>query len=90
MLFLAPTPSGPLQALTRLVRQRWPEVPPYGGRFAEVVPHLTVAHGQERGVFDEIEADLAGRLPFTARVSSVQLLVRDGEYWHERVAFPLR
>lgn len=41
-------------------------------------------------MFDEIEADLAGRLPFTARVSSVQLLVRDGEYWHERVAFPLR
>ena len=90
VLFLAPAPAGPLRALTQVVCERWPEVPPYGGRFAEVVPHLTVAHGQEQGVFDEIEADLTGHLPVTAHVASVQLLVCDGECWHEQAAFPLR
>ncbi|MCM9077974.1 MULTISPECIES: 2'-5' RNA ligase family protein [Streptomyces] len=89
VLFLVPTPGGPLRALTQAVCERWPEVPPYGGRFVEVVPHLTVAHGQERSVFDEAEAALTGRLPVTARVSAVQLLVCDGESWHEQAAFPL-
>lgn len=89
VLFLVPAPDDSLRALTRAVCEQWPEAPPYGGRFAEVVPHLTVAHGQERSVFDEIEADLTGRLPVTAHVSSVQLLVCGGEYWHERAAFPL-
>lgn len=89
VLFLVPAPDGPLRALTQAVCEQWPEVPPYGGRFAEVIPHLTVAHGQERSVFDVVEADLIGRLPVTAHVSSVQLLVCDGDSWHERAVFPL-
>ncbi|MEU4730113.1 2'-5' RNA ligase family protein [Streptomyces sp. NPDC023588] len=90
VLFLVPTPGGPLRALTQAVCERWPEVPPYGGRFAEVVPHLTVAHGQERRAFDEAEAALTGRLPVIAHVSAVRLFACDGESWHEQAAFPLR
>ncbi|GAA3802872.1 2'-5' RNA ligase family protein [Sphaerisporangium flaviroseum] len=89
VLYLAPVPDGPFRALTEAVTGRWPEAPPYGGRFAEVVPHLTIAHDQGLSVYDEIEADLTGRLPVTARVSSVRLLVRDGTQWHERAMFPL-
>ncbi|MFE7795016.1 2'-5' RNA ligase family protein [Streptomyces sp. NPDC057460] len=90
VLFLAPEPDGPLRALTSAVVDRWPEAPPYGGRFSEVVPHLTVANGQEPSVLDAIEADLASRLPVTTRVSSVQLLVFDGVVWRERADFTLR
>jgi 2'-5' RNA ligase len=89
VLFLAPVPDQPLRALTRAVAERWPEAPPYAGRFAEAIPHLTVAHGQERSVLDEVAADLTGRLPVTARVSQVHLVVCDGDRWHERAAFPL-
>jgi 2'-5' RNA ligase len=89
VLYLVPEPDAPLRQLTQAIADRWPEAPPYGGRFAEIVPHLTVAQGQEGAVLEEVEADLAGRLPFTSHVSSVELLVYDGTKWRERASFPL-
>ncbi|MFD7631271.1 2'-5' RNA ligase family protein [Streptomyces sp. NPDC059851] len=89
VLHLVPEPDTRLRQLTEAVADRWPEAPPYGGRFAEVVPHLTIAQGQEDAALAEIEADLAGRLPFTAHVSSVELMVHDGVKWRERASFAL-
>ncbi|WP_372500192.1 2'-5' RNA ligase family protein [Sphaerisporangium perillae] len=43
VLYLAPEPGDPFKRLTEAVVTLWPEAPPYGGRFAEIVPHLTVA-----------------------------------------------
>ena len=74
-LYLAPVPDTQLRALTESIANRWPEAQPYRGQFAEVVPHLTAAHGQEPRVFDKIESELSQRLPITAHVSSVQLLI---------------
>ncbi|MFJ9343034.1 2'-5' RNA ligase family protein [Streptomyces sp. NPDC101733] len=87
--YLVPEPDTQLRQLTEAVADRWPEAPPYGGRFTEIVPHLTIAQGQGEAVLEEIEADLAGRLPFTSRVSSVELLVHDGTQWRERASFAL-
>ncbi|WP_445529842.1 2'-5' RNA ligase family protein [Streptomyces cyslabdanicus] len=89
VLYLAPEPGTQLRRLTEAIADRWPEAPPYGGQFAEIVPHLTVADGQDDAVLDEIEADLLGRLPFTSRISSVDLMVHDGAKWHERASFAL-
>lgn len=89
MLYLAPEPGTQLRRLTEVIADRWPEAPPYGGQFAEIVPHLTVADGQDDAVLDEIEADLLGRLPFTSHVSSVDLMVHDGAKWHEHASFAL-
>lgn len=89
VLYLTPEPDTHLRRLTGAVTERWPEARPYGGRFAEVVPHLTVADGQDGAVLDEIEADLVPRLPLTCRISSVELMVHDGATWHERASFPL-
>ncbi|WP_328629094.1 2'-5' RNA ligase family protein [Streptomyces sp. NBC_00353] len=90
VLYLAPESDDQLRALTLAVADRWPEAPPYGGQFAEVIPHLTVAHGQEPSVLDAVEADLSSRLPVTTHVGSVQLLVFDGIVWRERADFALR
>ncbi|MFC9592082.1 2'-5' RNA ligase family protein [Streptomyces sp. NPDC056944] len=90
VLYLVPEPDTQLRQLTEAIADRWPEAPPYGGRFAEIVPHLTIAQGQEDAVLKEIEADLAGRLPFTSHVSSVELIVHDGTKWQERASFALR
>ncbi|SNT51859.1 2'-5' RNA ligase family protein [Actinacidiphila glaucinigra] len=90
VLYLAPEPDDQFRALTLAVAARWPEAPPYGGRFAEVIPHLTVADGQEPSVLDTVEADLARRLPVATHVSSVQLLVFDGIVWREQADFALR
>ncbi|MEJ8646196.1 2'-5' RNA ligase family protein [Streptomyces sp. MS1.HAVA.3] len=88
-LYLTPEPDAPLRRLTEAIAARWPEAPPYGGRFAEVVPHLTIAQGQEDAVLQDIEADLIGRLPLTSHVASVELLVHDGSKWHVRASFAL-
>jgi len=91
LLYLAPEPDTPFRRLTGAITDRWPETPPYGGKFDDVVPHLTVAQRQENlAVLEEVEADLNGRLPFTAQVSSVDLVVHDGTRWQHRMSFPLR
>ncbi|MCJ1681519.1 2'-5' RNA ligase family protein [Streptomyces sp. APSN-46.1] len=89
VLYLVPEPDMRLRQLTEAIADRWPEAPPYGGRFAEIVPHLTIAQGQEDAVLEEIEADLTGSLPFTSHVSSVELMVHDGTKWQERASFAL-
>ncbi|MFE5617020.1 2'-5' RNA ligase family protein [Streptomyces sp. NPDC056470] len=89
VLHLVPEPDTQLRQLTEAIAGHWPEAPPYGGRFADIVPHLTIAQGQEDAVMAEIEADLSGELPFTSRVSSVELIVHDGTTWRERASFAL-
>ncbi|MGW1070342.1 2'-5' RNA ligase family protein [Streptomyces aureus] len=89
-LYLAPRPDAPFRALTEAVVDRWPETPPFGGEFDEIVPHLTVAQGQDEAVLDGAEADLRDRLPFVTRVASVDLMVHDGSRWRPRASFALR
>jgi 2'-5' RNA ligase len=89
VLYLAPEPDTPFRRLTEAITERWPENPPFGGQFEDVVPHLTVAQGQDDAVMDEVEADLLARLPVVTRVSSVDLMVHDGTRWRQRASFPL-
>lgn len=89
-LYLAPEPADPLRRLTAEVAARWPEAPPYGGRYPDVIPHLTVAQGARAADLDAAEADLAHRLPLASRVTSVKLVAYDGTAWHERASFALR
>ncbi|WP_060886173.1 2'-5' RNA ligase family protein [Streptomyces caniscabiei] len=90
ILYLVPEPDIPFRRLTEAIADRWPEAPPFGGQFDDVVPHLTIAQGQDDAVLEEAEADLRSRLPVTARVSSVDLLVHDGTRWQQRASFALR
>ncbi|WP_228645191.1 2'-5' RNA ligase family protein [Microtetraspora sp. AC03309] len=87
ILYLVPEPERRFIALTEAVVARWPEAPPYRGQFDEVIPHLTVADGDD---LDAIEAEIAARLPVVARARSVSLEVFDGETWHRHAVFPLR
>jgi 2'-5' RNA ligase len=89
LLYLEPTPAAPFRALTGAIAGRWPEAPPYEGQFADVVPHLTVAYGQEPEVLDMIEPEVAGRLPVAARIESVQLMTCTGEHWEDVRTFLL-
>src|SRR5262249_51373498 len=45
----APEPAGPSRALTAAVHAASPQCPPFGGAFAEVIPHLTVGDRPEGG-----------------------------------------
>ncbi|MET8586243.1 2'-5' RNA ligase family protein [Streptomyces collinus] len=89
VLYLAPEPDAGFRRLTQALVERWPEYPPFGGQFDDVVPHLTVAQGQDEAAVENAEADLLTRLPVVVQVSSVDLLVHDGTRWRQRASFPL-
>ncbi|MFJ6524896.1 2'-5' RNA ligase family protein [Streptomyces longwoodensis] len=89
VLYLAPGPDAGFRSLTEAIVERWPEYPPFGGQFDDVVPHLTIAQGQGQAVVEKAEADLLAGLPVVARVSAVDLLVHDGTRWRQRASFPL-
>jgi hypothetical protein len=79
VLYLAPDPAEPFIRLTEALWRRWPDHPPYGGAFDDIVPHLTVAVGGER--FDSIERELTPRLPIATRATEVWLIADDTPGW---------
>ena len=80
VLYLEPEPPDPFLSLTRTIVQRWRQYPPYGGRYATVVPHLTVLTGPEP---PGLAASLEDALPVDCRAEHVHLVVQDDAgRWH--------
>ena len=87
VLYLAPEPAQPFRDLTNALWSRWPQFPPYGGAYDDVIPHLTVATGRQ-------SPDVIGRLqrllPLEARAAEVWLLTQEPQSrWALRRRFPL-
>jgi 2'-5' RNA ligase len=92
MAYLAPEPPEPFGRLTKAIVERWPDHPPYEGIHDTVIPHLTVAYGDD-ALLAEVEADITPKLPIRARVTEAVLLEElepDFGRWGERARFPLR
>ena len=89
VVFLAPEPAGPLSRLTHDMVDRFPDYPPYGGAFDEVVPHLTIAENAD-APFDAIAGEAGVALPFERPVTGLAVLVEtpDGR-WHGLWRLPL-
>jgi len=89
VLYLAPEPAEPFRRLTHELAGRFPEHPPYGGAFDDVIPHLTIAENAE-APFDSITAEVAGTLPIERAVSNLEVLIQttDGR-WHGHWRVPL-
>jgi 2'-5' RNA ligase len=73
MVYLAPEPPEPLARLTEAIVERWPGYPAYEGVHETVIPHLTVAYGDD-ALLDEVEADVTPKLPIEAHVTEAVLL----------------
>ena len=90
-LYLAPEPAGSYAALTDAVFHAFPDYPPFEGKFAEVVPHVTVAHGDEP-LLCELEVELRIALPaagIAARCHEVVLIENSTGRWEPMRVFPL-
>jgi 2'-5' RNA ligase len=76
VVYLAPSPAAPFRRLTHELSRHFPEHPPYGGAFDDVVPHLTVplAPGEQLA---DVERVLGPRLPVEAHAREAAL------YWWE-------
>jgi 2'-5' RNA ligase len=89
MAYLAPEPPEPFAGLTAAIAERWPAHPPYEGIHDVVIPHLTVAYGDD-ALLSEVAADVTPKLPLVAQVTEAVLLEEvDGRRWSERSRFPL-
>ena len=89
ILYLAPEPDAPFALLTRTMIERYPEYPPYGGAHGEVVPHLTVAEGDQR-TLEIARTAIAPSLPVSARCEELLLLAEAARgRWTERARIAL-
>ena len=93
VLYLAPNPAEPFQKLIKKIGVRFPETPPYGGAFAEVIPHLTIAQLDDDQRLNEIAADFnkaaKGKLPIRARIDTIALINNLGGLWDVQTQFTL-
>jgi 2'-5' RNA ligase len=94
VLYLAPRPDEPFRALTRAVCAAFPGYLPYGGAFADTIPHLTVGDRPAAGVADlrAAEAAVLPQLPVRTRVSRVWLMAGSATVpgsWRTLAEFPL-
>ncbi|CAM3484067.1 2'-5' RNA ligase [Bordetella sputigena] len=90
--YLAPVPAEPFIALTTRVVKQFPEFPPYSGQYAGVIPHLTVAHGDERSATiaeTELTTGMRSRPPIVGQCNAVSLLENSSGLWREACAFEL-
>jgi 2'-5' RNA ligase len=90
-LYLDPDPAAPFAALTDGVFRAFPDYPPFDGKFDSVVPHVTVAHGDEP-LLCEIEVELRIALPgagVRARCSELVLIENATGRWEPLRVFPL-
>lgn len=93
VLYLAPVPETPFKTLTGKLVEQFPDTPPYGGAFADVIPHLTIAQVAEPAQLNQIAQDFeqaaAGKLPVSAMVTEVVLLDNTNGPWQCHTRFAL-
>jgi 2'-5' RNA ligase superfamily len=88
-LYLAPEPAAPFKALTNALATEFPETPPYGGMFDEIIPHVQVADEEDTETLAAIEADVGRHLPIRATAEEVQLVEHAPGGWRRRQSFTL-
>ena len=79
VLYLAPQPAAPFVALTEALVRAFPQYPPFGGAHEHIVPHLTVAQGDEPTLQQadaELRAALQEQGPVRAQCRELCLLHR--------------
>lgn len=88
VVYLAPEPAEPFSRLTAAIATRWPQTPPYGGRYDAIVPHLTVAHSVDLSTVEEIRREIEPTLPITCVARETWLLTNRGHQWAVKQRFP--
>ena len=91
VLWLAPADPAPFAVLIARVVAAFPDYPPFGGQFEEVVPHLTVGLGADVGAMRRAEQEIIPKLPVVGRAAAVTMKAESsaGGRWEAIAAFPL-
>jgi 2'-5' RNA ligase len=82
VVWVEPEPAEPFRRLTAAVHARWPDCPPYEGRFDDVIPHLTVVESDVVPL-EPVESAALASVPFAARAERLELWRQDDAgRWH--------
>ena len=73
VIHLRPEPDDELRAMTARLVELFPEHPPYGGRYGEVDPHLTLDRHSPDVTEESVMATVAHLLPATVDVDRVDV-----------------
>ncbi len=88
LLYLRPEPAEPFVAMTEALADAFPEFPPYGGEFDEIVPHVTVAQSDDE-ILAAVERNLLAQLPVETRCERAWLVENAPTGWRRHTAFAL-
>ena len=89
LAYLALADSAPVIRVMRALQKAWPQYPLYEGKFAETVPHLTIAHGED-DLLDRVAREVELELPLATTIRFATLMCEDeSSHWHERARFAL-
>lgn len=77
LIHLEPDPIAPFAALTARLWEAFPQCPPYGGRYDDVTPHLTLDRRSPSVTAEGTRAALGGLVPVSCRADRLEL------HWYE-------
>jgi 2'-5' RNA ligase superfamily len=91
VLWLGPEDPTPFASLTSAVFAEFPDVPPFEGQFAEVVPHLTVGIDCPADMMHRAEQQILPDLPVLGRAAAVTLVgeLSPNGRWGTLASFPM-
>jgi 2'-5' RNA ligase len=90
--YLEPAPAEPFIALSLSLARAFPQFPPYGGEFDNIVPHLTVAKGDlsmTAKSLDGIASHLAAHGAVASVCKAVTLIENSSGLWQPLREFAL-
>jgi 2'-5' RNA ligase len=73
VIYLRPAPDTALRKLTARLAAEFPDWPPYGGRYGDLVPHLTLDRRSASVTPANVLATVAHLLPVTVTVRRIDL-----------------
>jgi 2'-5' RNA ligase len=91
VVYLEPTPDTEFRRMTQSLGTLFPRYLPYGGKFDEPTPHLTVGDGAPLARLREAATDVGAHLPLTVSVEHAWLMAggMEPDSWTLRHEFDL-
>jgi 2'-5' RNA ligase superfamily len=93
VLYLAPDPDDPFRQLTLAIWEHFPKTPPYGGKWPDIVPHVSVAWLADEQQLDGVTHDFTEaareKLPIQAIAAQVVLMDVSSGRWEIHATFDL-
>lgn len=92
VIYLTPNPREPFIDITKALALRYPDAPPYEGKYPSINPHLTIAQlilsDNFEMILQEVKEKTVTSFPIFTKTNQAWLMVQDDKrYWQVRCKF---